>query len=225
MPAICASIMEQTLEGFLKAAKDLEVDLIELRVDGLMECTPEKAHSLLLEFKKTTKAKVILSVRKKSEGGRFKGTEEDRKKVILGCLHLADLVDIELRSEIRDEVVSKARANRIGVIISYHDFEKTPSIKERKAIIDEERKAGADYPKIAFKANSLRHTLRLLEVVRDTSKKGVIAVSMGEPGRISRIAAPFFGSAITYAAAGEKTAPGQLTLEETKKAFEILGVK
>ncbi len=134
-------------------------------------------------------------------------------------------MDIELRSEICNEVVSKARANKIGVIISYHDFSKTPERKEILRIIEKEIKAGADYAKVAFKANSPADVLELLRITHEMSKKtDVISMSMGELGRISRIASPFFGSKITYAAVGKSTAPGQLSFEETKRILESLGV-
>lgn len=225
MPTICASLMEKTAEGFLNAAGNIDTGLIEVRADGLSECSKENVHNLLSEIKKTTKAKLILTVRKKEEGGHFKGTEEERKEVILGSLHLADMIDIELRSEIRDEVVSKAKANKIEVIISYHDLEKTPPKGDMIKIISEEIKAKADYAKVTFKATSFHDVLELLSVTEEMSKKAkVISISMGALGKISRIAAPIFGSAITYASAGRKTAPGQLTVRETKKVFEILEI-
>ncbi|HDY74450.1 MAG TPA: type I 3-dehydroquinate dehydratase [Euryarchaeota archaeon] len=225
MPAICASIMEESVEGFLKAASGVKADLIEVRADGLSEPTAENVHHLLSELKKTTQTRTILTVRKKDEGGRFEGTEDERKNVILGSLHLADIIDIELNSPIRDEIVLKARANRIEVIVSYHDFEKTPETEEITGIFESEAAAGADYAKAAFKANNPSDVLRLLDACQQMKGRArVIAISMGELGSISRIAAPVFGSAITYASLGAKTAPGQLTVEETKTAFKMLGV-
>jgi 3-dehydroquinate dehydratase-1 len=215
--------MERSVEGFLKTAEGLDTDLLEVRADGLSECSPENIHNLISELKKTTKAKLILTVRQKNEGGFFKGTEEERKKAILGSLHLTDLIDIELRSGIREEVVSKARANKIETIISYHDFDKTPSRSDIIEIINEETKAGADYAKVAFTATSLHDVLELLQVTMEMSKKTrVITISMGELGSISRVVAPLLGSEITYASAGKKTAPGQLSVEETKKVLGIL---
>jgi len=225
MPTICASIMEESVQEFLKAASGVETDLIEVRADGLSEPTAENVHSLMSDLKKGVKAQIILTVRSKSEGGHFEGSEEERKTVILGSLHLADIIDIELNSVIRDEIVSKARANRVEVIVSYHDFEKTPRTEEITGIFESEKKAGADYAKAAFKANNPRDVLRLLDACQQMKGRArVIAISMGELGRISRIAAPVFGSAITYASLGVKTAPGQLTVEETKTAFKMLGV-
>ena len=217
--------MEDSVAGFLRAATGVDADLIEVRADGLSEPTAENVHHLLSELKKTVDVGIILTVRSKAEGGRFEGSEEERKSVILGSLHLIDIVDIELNCGIRDEIVSKARANKIEVIISSHDFEKTPGTREITGIFEAEKDAGADYAKAAFKANSHGDVLRLLEACEEMQNRArVIAISMGELGTISRIAAPVFGSAITYAAAGVKTAPGQLTVEETKTAFKMLGV-
>ncbi|MFV2040781.1 MAG: type I 3-dehydroquinate dehydratase [Candidatus Hydrothermarchaeales archaeon] len=225
MPTICASIMEESAQEFLKAASGVETDLIEVRADGLSEPTAENVHSLMSDLKKGVKAQIILTVRSKSEAGRFEGSEEERKTVILGSLHLADIIDIELNSVIRDEIVSKARANRVEVIVSYHDFEKTPRTEEITGIFESEKAAGADYCKAAFKANRHGDVLRLLDAcLQMKGRARVIAISMGELGRISRIVAPVFGSAITYASLGVKTAPGQLTVEETKTAFKMLGV-
>jgi 3-dehydroquinate dehydratase-1 len=94
-----------------------------------------------------------------------------------------------------------------------------------KDIIVKETKAGANYAKVAFKANTLHDVLELLwvtEKMRDKTR--VIAISMGDIGMISRIGAPIFGSAITYASTDAKTAPGQLSVEDTKSMFEMLGV-
>jgi 3-dehydroquinate dehydratase-1 len=226
MTFICASLLEESVDDFIETVKKTEAELIEIRADGLRECTPDNVHRLLSEIKKITTAKIILTIRKKDEGGNFKGTEEDRKRTILGNLHLADIVDIELKSDFREEVVDIARSNKIEVIISAHNFEKTPSIKEMKNIITDEMEAGADHAKVAFKANSPHDVLELLKLTEEMSRVGrVIAISMGEAGKISRVVAPFFGSSITYASAGGKTAPGQLSIEETRNVIDILGDK
>jgi 3-dehydroquinate dehydratase-1 len=216
--------METSVEEFLKTSKKVKADLIEIRADGLLECSPENVHQLLKELKKTLNSKIILTVRMKEEGGQYRGSEDVRKKIILGSLHLIDLVDIELRSEILNDVVSSAKANKIGVIVSYHDFEKTPPKNEIEKIIRREKKAGADFAKVAFQANSSHDVLELLWAADKMSKEiKVVTISMGTAGSISRVAAQAFGSSITYASTRKKTAPGQLSLEETRKILNILG--
>jgi len=55
----------------------------------------------------------------------------------------------------------------------------------------------------------------------------IIAVSMGEYGKISRILGPLLGSYLTFAAPakGREAAPGQLTVEELHTVFDILSRK
>ena len=225
MPLICASLKGEKPEDFLKSHRDIQADILEIRADGLMDCTPESVHNILTQIKKETSAKLLLTVRWGEEGGLFKGSEEERKAIILGNLHLIDMVDVELKSQIRGEVVKAARSNGINVILSHHNFEKTPDSESIKKTVEAEIKAGADYAKIAYHAANHDDVLRLLRITASLSKDAnMIAISMGEIGMISRIAAPYFGSMMTYASVGDPTAPGQMTVEQTIEAFNMLGI-
>jgi 3-dehydroquinate dehydratase len=50
---------------------------------------------------------------------------------------------------------------------------------------------------------------------------------MGEHGRVSRLLSPVFGCFLTYASLqrGGETASGQMTVQEMKRAYELLGLK
>ena len=217
--------MGEKSDDFLKSLGDIQADILEIRADGLVECTPESVHNILTQIKKETSAKLLLTVRWRKESGLFKGSEEERKAIILGNLHLIDMVDIELESQSREEVVKDARANGISVIISHHDFKKTPDSESIKKTVEAEIKAGADYAKIAYQAVNHEDVLKLLRITASLSKDvNIIAISMGEIGRISRIAAPYFGSKMTYASFGDPTAPGQMTVEQTIESFKMLGI-
>jgi len=87
---------------------------------------------------------------------------------------------------------------------------------------------GADIAKVAFQANSYEDVMRLMGVLPENDVGiPVIAVSMGEYGRISRILGPLLGSYLTFAAPakGQEAAPGQLTVEELHTVFDILSRK
>jgi 3-dehydroquinate dehydratase-1 len=53
----------------------------------------------------------------------------------------------------------------------------------------------------------------------------ICTISMGELGAISRIAAPIFGSAITYGYVTRETAPGQISVSDIDSALKALGVR
>ncbi len=162
------------------------------------------------------------------EGGRFAGTEAERIRVLTEAAGYSDYVSIELRTEkkLRDAFVKDASKKGAKVIVSCHDFEKTPDSKEIGKILKEEESAGADVAKIAFLARDYADVLRTMEPLLDKRRKiPVIAISVGEYGRISRILGPLLGSYMTFAspAKGRESAPGQLSVDELKKVLAIVG--
>lgn len=236
-PSICASIIAHTVEEFLDAARNArDADVIEIRADGLKVEPPSgqryraEIKRLLRNVKIQNGLPVILTIRKEKEGGVFKGSEAERAACIEDAMKLADAIDIELRmkEEKREEIMSEAKKNRIPVILSYHDLNKTPEEDAMKAMLEEESGAGAGMAKLAVKANSIEDVFKLLKVTREMSSRlsiPICTISMGELGKISRIAAPLFGSAISYGYVTRETAPGQLSVSQLKQAFEMLGVR
>ncbi len=227
---ICASIIGREIPDFVSLASRAGTDLLEVRADGLKKCDAASVTRLLKEVRKVANAgaEIILTVRRKNEGGKFRGSEADRIDILRSCMGGADFVDIELSTakSVRDELAKQARAKGIGVIISAHDFEETPSKEEILETLRGELEAGATIAKLAVKANSKDDVLKLLEATKEAAKMGrICTIAMGSAGRIGRVMAPFFGSEIAYAAVSdeEATAPGQLTVEEMRKLLEILG--
>jgi 3-dehydroquinate dehydratase-1 len=130
-------------------------------------------------------------------------------------------VDIELCAHDRETVVNKARKAGKTVIISTHDFQKTPDNKVMDAIIRESLEAGADIAKLAVMPGSLLDVLRLLDVTLH-AKGPVCTISMGETGKHSRVIAPVYGSVMTYGYVDTPTAPGQLRVDELKNLLKML---
>lgn len=100
-------------------------------------------------------------------------------------------------------------------ISSLHDFECTPpELEHTNRFL--ERFPGTPV-KVATQCNSYRDALRVLALCK--GRRNLIAVPMGEIGLPARVLALAHGSALAYAAVGEKTAPGQLTLDEMKNLY------
>jgi len=100
-------------------------------------------------------------------------------------------------------------------VVSYHNFRKTPA--RLSAVLAELKCQPAQCIKIATQCNSYADALRVLALCK--GRRNVIAVPMGEIGLPARVLALRHGSALAYAAVGEKTAPGQLTLDEMKHLY------
>jgi 3-dehydroquinate dehydratase-1 len=165
-----------------------------------------------------------------SEGGKFTGTEEERIETLFEAVRYADYISLELstKKEPRERITYEARMRDTKIIATYHDHKKTPKAKEIKDILKKEKNTGADIAKVAFQANDYGDVMNLMGVLLENDAGiPVIAISMGEYGKISRILGPLLGSYLTFAspARGQEAAPGQLTVEELHKVFEILGKK
>jgi len=118
-------------------------------------------------------------------------------------------VDIETPTEIIREIAAKAKAVNCKVIISYHNYDSTPSISKLNEIVARCQAYNAALAKIACMANSPNDCARMLSLYDKHSN--ILAFCMGQVGTITRIAAPFLGAPFTYAGLqGKQTAPGQL---------------
>ncbi len=225
-PAICASLMEGSVEDFLAAARDVKgADMLEVRADSLENSSPATVKRLLKNLRIQVDLPIILANRWEKEGGVFPGNERERIGILLEAMELADMVDIELRAEkaMRDEVIALAKEKMKPVIVSYHDFSGTPEVEVMRQVLEEEFAIGASVAKLAVTANNKGDVLRLLQVTHDSASLGPLCtISMGDLGRISRIAAPFFGSKIIYASIGKPTASGQLEVGVVRQVMDIL---
>jgi len=213
--SVIAAIGENPVSS-AKKAKQLGADILELRID-LLSQNPQ---GVLEELKKLG-LPVIITNRMKDQGGSWQASEEERIRELLLLLPLADAVDIELCARDRDSVVNKARKAGKTVIISTHDFQKTPDNMVMDGIIRESIEAGADIAKLAVMPGSLLDVLRLLEVTLH-AKGPVCTIAMGATGKHSRIIAPVYGSVMTYGYVDTPTAPGQLRIDELKKLLKML---
>ncbi len=209
---IAVSLDDRNYEENLKKAKNLGADAIEYRIDGF-EDTSLKHCKEVIGFGKSLGLGAILTIRAPYEGGIKE--IPNRVEYYRELTPLVDFVDIELtapRGE-KEEVKKIVKSNGKKLILSYHDFEKTPPIGEIEGIFSQMVNEGADIAKVSFKAESLKDVSNLL-CVANKQPIPTITIAMGELGKISRIAGFVFNSVISYCALERAFAPGQLTLKE-----------
>lgn len=238
IPKICVPLVGRTDKDLMEEAailKALEPDLVEWRADFFEHVEDvEKVKQVLSSLRDILIGKpIIFTFRSKKEGGEKEISTAyyfELNTVIIQT-GLADFIDIELfnqESEIR-KLVSIAHDNDVKVIISNHDFEKTPPKEEIISRLSKAQELGADLPKIAVMPNSTRDVLTLLDAAHafkeSNAKQPIISISMGPLGVISRIAGEFFGSAVTFGSAQHGSAPGQLPVSELKHILTLISNK
>ncbi len=186
--------------------------ILEIRVD----CFKSDFDSLL-QYISELRNKVALPMI-----GTIRETDNNRDKRLVmfkEILPLVDAIDIEIDTPIIHDVISNAADKT--VIISEHNFNRTPDNEGLSAIVKKEKKLGANIIKIAAMAQSKDDVIRLLTFTGNRPES-LVTIAMGEIGTISRIAAPLFGSLFTYAFLTDKVAPGQLSLKQTVEVLKLM---
>ena len=204
---ICLTVMADNMAELRKrrdAASD--VDLVELRLDSVPDPDVQAALN-------GRRCPVIITCRSIRDGGLFRGSEEERRKLLLEAVDSgADYVDMEWNRGF--ESVVKKRGGR-NVVLSMHDFKGIP-----RDLHDQYRtmqRVGAAVVKIAVTATRLCDLLPLLEIGQTTTDQDrAVVIGMGVPGLASRILASRFGSRWTYAG---NAAPGQVDSEQMLEEF------
>jgi 3-dehydroquinate dehydratase type I len=222
MKRLCIPIVETTMGKALIAIKEVNrlADLIELRADYLRGAKL----ALLLENRQKP---FIVTHRSKEEGGKYKGEERKRLSFLQEAIDLgADYIDVELATE-RSSLQGLIRNKRgTQVILSFHDFRRTPSPKELQRLFGQMIRLGADVIKIVPFAKSWEDNLNILSLIpfAKARRQKIVAFCMGEKGKISRIFSPFLGAAWTYASLNQSraSAPGQLTVRELTDIWKTM---
>ena len=114
---VCVPLFEKDEKSVFKAAENAAnsgADILELRIDAMEDPLSVDVKGII----KDIEYPVIATNRMKAEGGFFKGTEEERVKVLIESAEYAEFIDVELQTE--DKYLSKVIKASKSTIISYH---------------------------------------------------------------------------------------------------------
>jgi 3-dehydroquinate dehydratase-1 len=216
-PRIVLSLNDATPPDLIQEARQLGLDLVELRID---QYASFDSKHVLREVGRFKDCSTIATIRIKAEGGVWNLPEQERLSLFKKIIPEVNAVDIELSAEtILPDVVQAAHAAKKIVIISYHNFDRTPTLNELNGIMDEAKSFGADIVKIAARTTKQEDIQTLASFTIANAMKNVVTIAMGSEGALSRVFFPALGSLLTYAYLGQPTAPGQL---EYRELFELL---
>ena len=216
----CVSIAEKTpykIKQILKIALK-KSDYAEVRFDFLkIEQIPEA-----LEIIKKDLNKIVCTLRPKTEGGKFSGNEKERIAILkLIAEYNPFLLDVEFNTLKRNSsLVRYLKSTKTKLLVSWHDFKKTPSSAELKKKMNQMSKFSSNV-KIVSTAKSTNDSSRMLELYSKKGKNNLISFAMGDLGRISRILCLYLGSPYTYVSLGNAVAPGQFSVDEVKKITNL----
>lgn len=223
-PRLCVVVTAETASALmerLRLASKSVADMVEIRFDWLKEPVD------LSLLRRICRKPLIATNRPSWEGGCFEDGEGERIDVLLLAATMGfNIVDIELKTRNAKDVIQKIRRLGAQTIVSFHDFNRTPPLVTLERILRAQVKLGGEVCKIVTTAKNVQDNLTLLTFMQRFHNRKLIAFGMGRYGVLSRIAAPLVGSYCTYAALDNESrvAPGQLTLEDMIKIYELIGV-
>src|SRR5215207_3712440 len=207
-------------------------DIVELRLDCLEAGELAAARSWLGELLTKAGRQFLITYRPKEQGGGVSLSLEERaafwRDVPLWLRGVAGrgraFVDVELDLlESPHEESLDLLFENFTVICSHHDFQGTPADLEQ--IYERMARTRADISKLATRAHSITDSLPLIRLLERGRRegRGVIAVSMGAAGALTRVLAPAFGAFLTYGSldAAQATAPGQIDARELRSLYHV----
>ena len=221
---ICLTITENNPNDAIRvaeAALELDIiDLVEFRLDYFKTKIPSKEDIEVL-----SDYPCIITIRPYWEGGLYKDHNAKRIELLKTAIEYnTKYIDIELYEPKNKELVDYR--NEIGsktkVIVSYHNFNETPSYKTLVNIVTKELVIG-DIAKFATMVNTKRDILTILQTINDFENK-VIGIGMGDKGKLTRVLNLYFGSILTYIVFNRRkmSAPGQLDVNELCNLLTVI---
>jgi 3-dehydroquinate dehydratase/shikimate dehydrogenase len=224
LPRVCVAVVGEDASNIIDRAERLVRDnsFMEFRLDYLTQPTvalPKLKHFLDLH----PEATVIATCRRAVNGGKFKGSAAAQLDILTKAAATGfQLVDIELQSAelLKPGELSELK-DRVGVILSFHDFKATKKLDETFA---EMKGYPADFYKVVSTATTLYDNVSMMKFLQaHSAQHEMVGLCMGEQGIISRVLGVRAGSIFTFAAAtrGEETAPGQVTASELRDPYRI----
>jgi 3-dehydroquinate dehydratase/shikimate dehydrogenase len=213
---LCIAVTGATVEE-MRRARDAAgaADLVELRLDTMVRPDP----AAVLEGRTRP---VIVTCRAEWEGGYFKGSEEERRRILESALALgAEFVDVEAAAGFADELI-RSRNGR-GIVLSHHQFD--GGIGEVAGRYASMRGRGPEVVKIAAHLTRVSELVTLFDVAAaaPADDGGHVLVGMGPAGVPSRILGARLRNRWVYA--GDGVAPGQIPLARVVDTYRFRRIR
>lgn len=218
---VCVSVFgrdEEELGARVAAALNRGADLVEARIDLSDYGDLEKLSAVLRPFAE----KLVLTCRPVDEGGRSTLSRDERIGLLSAVAGSGvGYIDAELSAVDADAAARLKRVCRT-LIVSWHNYETTPETEFLVGVGRECLRYG-DVAKVVTFSHGEEDNFRILSLYSFLPRHRLVAFCMGEKGWVTRIVSMAAGAPIAYASLDEqKTAPGQLKLEEMVEARDLI---
>ena len=236
-PKICVPLTGEDSQGLLRQAQVAATsvcDVVEWRVDYFTDYQKQnEVLEVLSHLRTVLKEKILLfTFRTAKEGGvaDLSLREYHNLYVAVAESGLVDIVDVELeRAEFLGRgFLNQLKKQKTALLLSSHNFDKTPADGELVMKLGVMRQFEADFGKIAVMPHSLKDVLRVMglsQKMQGLASVPLILISMGDLGKVTRVAGELMGSVMTFAALEESSAPGQIDITKMPEILAALSLE
>ena len=234
-PLICTPLVgrtEQAILAELAVVVGKRPDLIEWRADFFQGIGNTSAVLGVAEQLRTgaSGTPIIFTIRSAHEGGEplsLSPAQIAALDIAICEERLVELIDIEMSTDpvLLQLVRTAARDSSTKLILSFHDFAKTPAENQLLTKFFQARDLGADIAKVAVTANAREDVLTLLAATlkaHQAIELPLISMAMGHYGVLTRLFGSLYGSSVSFAAGHGSSAPGQLPIEDLNAVLAVL---
>lgn len=220
-PVVAVSFTDADGVRDIDQARAAGVGIAELRIDQFARADPPY---VVAQARRLNGLPQLATIRLAEEGGGWHAPEAEREALFKALLPIVDGIDVELRAaEAQADVIHLAQAMGKPVVLSHHDFVRTPSYSELTQVALRAVRAGADIVKIATQVVSDDDIGVLSQLLAEGPVRSIVLIGMGEHGLPTRLLFPSKGSLFTFAANGDRaSAPGQLPYDRMLKLLANL---
>lgn len=206
----CLPVIKNSKQQVLPALKTQGYDFYEVWLDYIQdsderfiaELAEKFAGKIIFVFRRQNLEKIKLSL--------------DKRLAVISVLSRFDvLLDLDFLTQQEELNFLRQKNYNIRLILSYHNYKKTPGLNHLLRLTDKMKKYNPDIFKIATfcknEADSLK-LLNLLLILKKQKKKFIIS-GMGKNSLITRIFGVLWGNELNFTPVKlkEKSAEGQLT--------------
>ncbi len=194
------------------------VDAVEARFDLYPKTGLVEAIRLCGQLEKMG-TPTLATCRMGAEGGGWANDDPERASFLGAAASICSMVDIELRSHHLSMVVKAARKAGCAVVVSHHNFQRTPPRAMLRRFIQRAAAAGADIVKVAVMVRSTKDHSTLVDLMLEHHRHPLCVLGMGAAGLPLRVYLSAIGSLLAYATLDKPTAPGQPTVADLRAAL------
>ncbi len=217
-PLLVASLDGDDLPYLLEQARTERADIVEIRLDIWGNFFREEMLEKMARFKGKVGIPMLVSFR---GGHPFPAWWQPIHWRALGA---AAMIDVEWNPKYPwREIIRNVKKFNLGLVISHHDYQTTPSEKNLIKIARTAYAKKADIVKIATRVKTESDIRTLLAVnQRFAPKKLMTVMGMGPLGTLSRLVGPLFHTCLLYGYIGTPTASGQLPYRDLQERIRAL---